>query len=86
MMWSCTTIPKGFATSMIDCVIWMSAREGVGSPEGWLCNNLRRELIALNRKRVFGRKLIGGVWDRVLHVLIQRDLHGGERACTLRPF
>ena len=26
MMWSCTEMPSGFATSTIDCVIWMSAR------------------------------------------------------------
>ena len=41
MMWSCTEIPNGTATSMIDCVICTSAREGVGSPEGWLCKRLR---------------------------------------------
>ena len=34
MMWSCTAMPSGRATSTIACVIWMSAREGVGSPEG----------------------------------------------------
>jgi hypothetical protein len=26
-----------------------SAREGVGSPEGWLCNNILSEDIALNQ-------------------------------------
>ena len=30
MMWSCTEMPSGLATSMIACVIWMSARLGVG--------------------------------------------------------
>src|SRR5262249_38142985 len=30
--------------SMIALVMSMSAREGVGSPEGWLCTNLRRDL------------------------------------------
>jgi hypothetical protein len=40
MMWSCTEMPSGFATSTICCVIWMSARDGVGSPEGWLCKSL----------------------------------------------
>jgi hypothetical protein len=35
MMWSCTAIPSGPATSMMAWVIWMSARaRGVGSPEG----------------------------------------------------
>ena len=34
MMWSCTAMPSGLATSMICCVIWMSARDGVGSPDG----------------------------------------------------
>jgi hypothetical protein len=27
-------VPSGPTTSMIACVIWMSAREGVESPEG----------------------------------------------------
>ena len=31
---------EGFATSMICWVIWMSARDGVGSPEGWLCTRI----------------------------------------------
>src|SRR5262249_7012222 len=34
MMWSCTAMPSGFATSMIALVMSMSAREGVGSPLG----------------------------------------------------
>ena len=34
MMWSCTEMPSGLATSTIACVIWMSARDGVGSPDG----------------------------------------------------
>jgi len=38
--------PSGCATSMIDFVIWMSAREGVGSPEGWLC------ITSFGRRRV----------------------------------
>ena len=33
-MWSCTAMPRGRATSMIVCVIWMSACDGVGSPDG----------------------------------------------------
>ena len=40
MMWSCTEMPSGLAISWIDCVIWMSARDGVGSPEGWLCTRM----------------------------------------------
>src|SRR2546422_9458070 len=34
MMWSCTAMPSGRAIAMICSVIWMSARDGVGSPEG----------------------------------------------------
>ena len=34
MMWSCTEMPSGAATAMICCVIWMSACDGVGSPDG----------------------------------------------------
>jgi hypothetical protein len=30
-------MPSGRATSTIARVMSMSAREGVGSPEGWLC-------------------------------------------------
>ena len=37
MMWSCTAMPSGRATATIAWVISMSAREGVGSPLGWLC-------------------------------------------------
>ena len=40
MMWSCTEMPSGLATSMIACVIWISARDGVGSPDGWLCTRI----------------------------------------------
>ena len=29
-----TEMLSGRTTSMIDCVIWISARDGVGSPEG----------------------------------------------------
>jgi hypothetical protein len=36
MMWSCTAMPSVRDTSMISFVISMSARDGVGSPEGWL--------------------------------------------------
>jgi hypothetical protein len=39
MLWSCTAMPSGFATSTIACVIWMSTRDGVGSPPGWLWIN-----------------------------------------------
>ena len=38
MMWSCTEMPSGFAMSTIAFVIWMSACDGVGSPEEWLCS------------------------------------------------
>lgn len=34
MMWSCTAIPSGFATSITDRVICTSACDGVGSPLG----------------------------------------------------
>ena len=40
MMWSCTEMPSGFAISTIACVIWISARDGVGSPDGWLCTRM----------------------------------------------
>jgi hypothetical protein len=34
MMWSWTEIPSGAAMSMMAFVIWISALDGVGSPEG----------------------------------------------------
>ena len=34
MMWSCTEIPSGLAMSTIALVMSMSARDGVGSPDG----------------------------------------------------
>jgi hypothetical protein len=37
-------MPSARATSTIALVISMSAREGVGSPEGWLCKSESREL------------------------------------------
>jgi len=37
-------MPSGFATATIACVISMLAREGVGSPDGWLCTKLLRAL------------------------------------------
>ena len=38
MMWSCTEMPSGVAIWTIALVMWISACEGVGSPEGWLCS------------------------------------------------
>src|SRR5216683_1296523 len=32
-------MPSGPAMSMLAFVIWISARDGVGSPEGWLCTS-----------------------------------------------
>lgn len=34
MMWSWTAMPSGFAVSTMVFVISISAREGVGSPDG----------------------------------------------------
>src|SRR5690606_38392255 len=39
--WSCTAISSARAASTTCRVIWMSARDGVGSPEGWLCTMIR---------------------------------------------
>jgi hypothetical protein len=36
--------PERAATSMIERVISMSARDGVGSREGWLCTKLLGKL------------------------------------------
>src|SRR3954470_2491157 len=37
MMGSCTAMPSGVAIWTIALVMWISACDGVGSPEGWLC-------------------------------------------------
>jgi nodulation protein E len=39
MMWSCTSTPSGLAAATICLVISISARDGVGSPDGWLCTS-----------------------------------------------
>src|SRR5690606_33932039 len=40
MMWSWTVMPSGMAVSMMVFVMSISAREGVGSPLGWLCTRM----------------------------------------------
>src|SRR5215472_13118073 len=35
--WSCNATPSGAAAFLISLVTAMSALDGVGSPEGWLC-------------------------------------------------
>src|SRR5436190_9928808 len=47
-MWSCTEMPSGAAMSMIALVIWMSACDGEGSPEGWLCTRIIVRFCPLN--------------------------------------
>ena len=37
MRWSCTVIPMTSAAATMRFVMVMSACEGVGSPDGWLC-------------------------------------------------
>ena len=39
MIWSWTRTPSGFPADTICFVISISARDGVGSPEGWLCTS-----------------------------------------------
>jgi hypothetical protein len=51
MMWSCTAMPSGLAMSAIVCVIWMSARDGVGSPDGWLWMMLSIQYIYLKNNK-----------------------------------
>jgi hypothetical protein len=55
-------MPSGLAMPTIDFVIWISAVEGVGSPEGWLCTNILSEDIALNQKAFLLSQEIAGVW------------------------
>jgi hypothetical protein len=51
-MWSWTDIPRGVAMSMMALVIRMSACDGVGSPEGWLCTNQPRREFPLFFRRI----------------------------------
>jgi hypothetical protein len=62
MMWSCTEIPGGFATSSMTLVISISAREGVGSPEGRLCTSLLLISISLNKNGFLNQLVFGGGW------------------------
>src|SRR5882757_7170478 len=43
MMWSCTEMPSGVAIWTIALVIWISACEGVGSPEGDARSHIKLE-------------------------------------------
>src|ERR1700694_2710269 len=64
MMWACTQMPSGRAMSMIAFVIWISACDGVGSPEGWLCTS--RIAVADNsRARLITSRGSTGVWSTV---------------------
>jgi hypothetical protein len=40
MTWSCSTAPSGAAAFLMSWVTVMSAFDGVGSPEGWLCTRI----------------------------------------------
>src|ERR1700756_5148105 len=81
MMWSCTAMPSGRATSTIALVISMSAREGVGSPEGWLCTRmtaveLERALdhfAGIDRRVIDGAGLILLVGDEVVSLVEKQD-------------
>ena len=94
MMWSCTEMPSGLAISTIDCVIWMSARDGVGSPDGWLCTRmiavarqLQRALDHLARidRRVVDRAgLLHLVGDHLV-ALVEEDARG-TAPCRRTPW
>ena len=83
MMWSCTAMPSGLATSTIACVIWMSARDGVGSPDGWLCTRmiggrgqLQRaldHLARIDRRVVDGAGLLHLVGDQPVALVEEQD-------------
>ena len=38
-------MPSASAAMRVSLVISMSSRDGLGSPEGWLCKNLLSELL-----------------------------------------
>ena len=66
---------------MIALVIWMSACEGVGSPEGWLCNRLRTPTTALKLENTLGSLIYMGAaigsgvsCSRVI-LMLPHDIH-----------
>src|SRR6267143_1821180 len=41
--WSCKTTPRAAAAFLMSWVAVMSALDGLGSPEGWLCSRINAE-------------------------------------------
>jgi len=68
-------MPSGLAISKIECVIWMSAPLGVGSPDGWLCMNLRALARVVEIMEFCRRRWIDGGcnWERFK--VLTRDFH-----------
>ena len=79
-------MPSGRATSTIALVMSMSAREGVGSPEGWLCTTLLLFIIALKIKEF--REVVelygAGDWERFR--VLPRDHHTSSPVSVLSRF
>ena len=83
MMWSCTVMPSGCATSAICRVIWTSAVEGEGSPEGWLWTRMMRgrrmlqraldDLARIDRRVVDGALLLHLVGDQPVLLVEKED-------------
>src|ERR1700730_11544822 len=81
MMWSCTAMPSGFAMSTIALVIWMSALDGVGSPEAGVMHQQNQGEIPLKNNKLNGREAGGlawrtvGSWQPRLSAMVLRNAH-----------
>ena len=76
-------MPSGLAVSMISLVISMSARDGVGSPDGWLWTSTiavadsssarRIDLARIDRRVVDGAGLLHLVGDQRVLLVEEQD-------------
>ena len=49
--WSWTVTPSGLAALMMSLVTAMSALDGVGSPDGWLCTRINADAPSSSARR-----------------------------------
>src|SRR5215510_14033689 len=82
-MWSWTTTPSGLPALTICFVISISAFEGVGSPEGWLCTSTMavadsssgplHHLAHIDRGVIDGARLLHLVGDDLVALVEEED-------------
>ena len=75
MTWSCKTTPSGAAAFLMSWVTAMSALDGVGLPEGWLCTRISAEAPEFERPLDDLARIDRGVVDRALLLALVLDQH-----------